>query len=114
MYLHKYGVEIQCEQCRYLRGDDAGGFEVAVPVSLGGTGVAGVATLRCRVAAERHEVALTALRDDAGLRRLEPPPDAMEKVSAALDAVARHRICGNRNLCPRDVVRIVEARGGRE
>jgi hypothetical protein len=112
MELRKYGVEIACERCRLIRGDSAGDFEIVVQVSMIDTGTAGTARLHCAVSGDRHQVELMALLD-AGGRTFQPSPAAMEKLSAALESVARHRICGNQHICPSDVVRIV-AGGGRE
>ena len=111
MELRKYGVEIACEQCRLTRGDSAGDFDIVVPVSMGDSGVAGTARLHCAVSGDRHEIELTALRDGSD-RAIEASPEALEKLSAALQSVARHRICGNQHICPSDVVRIVAGRGG--
>jgi hypothetical protein len=111
MELRKYGVEIACEQCQLIRGDSAGDFDIVVPVSIGDTGIAGTARLHCAVAGDRHQVELVGLRE-AGGRAIQPSPEAMEKISAALESVARHRVCGNQHICPPDVVRIVAGRGG--
>jgi hypothetical protein len=95
-----------------IRADSAGDFEIVVQVSMIDTGTAGTARLHCAVSGDRHQVELMALLD-AGGRTFQPSPAAMEKLSAALESVARHRICGNQHICPSDVVRIV-AGGGRE
>jgi len=108
MKLRKHGVEILCEQCMFVRGDSSGDFEIAVPVSLNGARMAGTAKLHCVISGDRHQIELTELRD-ATLRAVQPSPEVMEKVSAALESVARHRICGNRHICPPNVVWIVEA-----
>jgi hypothetical protein len=110
MELRKYGVEIACERCRLIRGDSAVDFEIVVPVSTSDAGTAGTARLHCAVSDERHQVELLALLD-AGGRNFQPSPAAMEKLSAALESVARHRICGNQHTCPSDVVRIVAGEG---
>jgi hypothetical protein len=110
MELRKYGVEIACEQCRLIRGGSAGDFDIVVPVSMGDAGVAGAARLHCEVSGDRHQIELTGLRDGSD-RAIEPSPEALEKISAALQSVARHRICGNQHICPSDVVRIVAGRG---
>ena len=110
MELRKYGVEIACEQCRLIRGDSAGDFEVVVPVSMRGTGTTGTARLHCAVSRDRHQVELMELRDTRD-RTVQPSPEAMEKISAALASVARHRVCGNQHLCPPGVVQIVAGRG---
>jgi len=111
MELRRYGVEIACEQCRLIRGDSAEDFEVVVPVSMRGTGTTGTARLHCAVSSDRHQVERIELRDTSD-RTVQPSPEAMEKISAALESVERHRLCGNRHVCPPGVVQIVAGRGG--
>jgi len=110
MELRKYGVEIACEQCQLIRGDSAGDFDIVVPVSMGDTGMAGTARHHCALSRDRHQVELMELRDTRDCA-VQPSPEAMDKLSAALDSVARHRICGNQHICPPDGVRIVAGRG---
>ena len=111
MELRRYGVEIACEQCRLIRGDSAEDFEVVVPVSMRGTGTTGTARLHCAVSSDRHQVELIEPCDTSD-RTVQPSPEAMEKISAALESVERHRLCGNRHVCPPGVVQIVAGRGG--
>lgn len=110
MSLSKYGVKVFCEECRCVCNDGSGSFDVIVPVTVGGTGVSGTARLHCVVSGEHHAVELVELLD-AELRGVQPSPEVQKKVSAALDFVAEHRICGNLRICPPDVVRIVELQG---
>jgi hypothetical protein len=106
MELRKYGVGLSCEQCRFIRGDSAGDFDIDVPVNMVDAGVAGTARLHCAVSGDGHQIELMRLLD-ASDRAIEPSPEALETLSAALQSVARHRICGNQHICPSDVVRIV-------
>lgn len=110
MSLSKYGVKVSCEDCRCVFHDGSSTFDVTVPVTVGERGVSGTARLHCIVSAEHHEVELVQLLD-AELRDIQPSPEVREQVSAALDFVAEHRICGNSRICPPDVVRIVELQG---
>ena len=107
MSLKKYGVVVDCGRCEYASSNSSGAFEVMVPLSDVATGTEGKATLRCFVSSERHEVELKEWNDS----RTQPvcfSPEVQRRLSAALDHVAKHRICGNRKICPTEVVQIVE------
>lgn len=112
MSVKKCGVELFCESCEYLRDSQDGGFEIDVPVSMGDGGLSGMARLHCVVSSERHCVELIELLD-AESRTVHPSSEDLEQVSAALDFVGQHRICGNQRICPPDVVRIVKAQSRR-
>ena len=112
MSVRKCGVELFCESCKYLRESQDGGFEIDVPVSMGEGELSGMARLHCVVSRERHRVELIELLD-AESRAIHPAPEELEQVSAVLDFVGQHRICGNQRICPPDVVRVVKARGRR-
>lgn len=108
MSLRKCGVELFCEGCQYVRGDQDGGFEITVPVAVGEGGPTGTARLHCVVSGERHRVELIELLG-AESRAVHPSPGELEQMSAVLDFVGRHRVCGNQRICPPDVVRVVKA-----
>jgi hypothetical protein len=110
MSLTQYGIQIACEHCQCARSDGHGGFEVTVPLSDGETGGVGTATLHCRVVAAHHRVELRDWRD-GGQRPVAVDTSARRRLAAALGFVAEHRICGNRHICPADVVRIVAEHG---
>jgi hypothetical protein len=107
MILKKYGVAVDCGRCEYASGNSRGSFEVTVPVSDTATGTAGTAKLLCSVSSERHAVELKEW-NDAGTHPIRPSSETQRRLFAALDHVASHRICGNRQICPSEVVQIVE------
>ena len=107
MSLKKHGIVVDCEHCSCSSHDDSGGFEVTVPISDSETGIVATARLHCQVSPEQHDVSLTGWLDEAP--DVETRSESMrQRISAALAFVAEHRICGNPNICPSEVVRIVE------
>ena len=110
MSVKKCGVELFCESCKYLRDSQDGGFEIDVPLSMGDGELSGMAKLHCVVSSERHRVELIELLD-AESRTVHPSSEDLAQVSAALDFVGQHCICGNQRICPPEIVRVVKARG---
>jgi hypothetical protein len=109
MSLVKNGLVIDCEQCVCRSEDGRGGFGIDVPIIDRATGVAGIARIRCVVSSEGHTVELASWAPG----EKQPPEDVVSTIRAradqTLDYVAQKRICGNRDICPSEVVRIVEA-----
>lgn len=97
---------VGCEHCKCISNNATGGFKVSVPLDDTQTDRSGTATLRCVVSPGHHEVRLEAWLDASG-RALRPSPSVQERMDAALRFVEEHRICGNRDICPDDVVRLV-------
>jgi len=112
MSLKKHGVIVDCEHCTCTSSDDHGGFDVTVPVSDSETDIAGPAKLHCTVSPEHHTVELTEWRD-ADHHSVRPSKDLQQRISAALTVVEDCRLCGNRNICPSEVIRVVEGNSGR-
>ncbi len=111
MRLKKHGVIVDCGQWVCTSCDDNGCFDVAVPVTDSETDIAGSAKLHCTVSSKRHSVELTQWQD-VNNRPIRPLADRHKRVDAALAFFADHRICGNRKICPVEVVRVVEKNGG--
>jgi hypothetical protein len=111
MSLKKSGVVVDCAHCEYASSDSSGAFDVTVPLSDVATGIEGKAKLRCFISSEQHEVELKEWNDSRA-HPIRYSPEVQRRLSAALDHVAEHRICGNRQICPREVVRIVEKNSG--
>ena len=109
MSLNKHGVVVCCEQCRCISNDDQGGFDVRVPITASDGNVGGIARLRCTVTPACHHVELMAW-DGSDTHPIEVTEEVRQRVSAALDFVAEKRICGNSEVCPAEVVRLVEDR----
>jgi hypothetical protein len=107
MSLKKHDVVVHCEHCTYQSSEGLGTFDVTVPLNDGRSGMNGIARLRCTVEPDRHEVDLKEWQDDK-LQPIEPPAEIKMRLSQVLDFVAEKRVCGNRNICPASVVRIVE------
>jgi hypothetical protein len=107
MSLKKHGVILDCEQCTCTSSDDHGGFDVTVPISDSDTDTAGPARLCCIVSPERHTVELKEWQD-ADYHPVQLSENLQKRVSALLTSIADKRVCGNRNICPPEVVRIVK------
>ena len=107
MSIKKHGVIVDCEHCMYQKQDGRGCFDITVPISDIATGTSGQATLHCTLSAERHNVELTQWQD-AYNRLIQITESIQNRVASALGFVADRRICGNRNLCPSEVIRVVE------
>ncbi len=107
MELKKLGITVGCEHCEFAASRGAGEFDVTVPVTGTGLGIAGVARLHCEVSSERHSVELVQW-GGADTKNDEFSAKARRCLTAALALVAERRICGNRHICPAEVVGIVE------
>ncbi|MEJ2453134.1 MAG: hypothetical protein P8103_03135 [Candidatus Thiodiazotropha sp.] len=107
MSLKKHGVIVDCEHCIYTNNDGRSCFDITVPISDSETGASGQASLHCSVTAEQHIIELTKWQD-ADHHLIQITEKLKNRVSSALNYVADHRICGNRKLCPSEVVRVVE------
>ena len=107
MSLKKHGVIVDCKHCKYASTNGYGGFDITVPVSDGETGITGTAKLRCTVSNERHQVEMTDWQD-VNCQPIQPSDNLQQRISETLTFVADHRICGNRNICPSEVIRIVD------
>lgn len=107
MGLKKHGIIVDCEHCQYTSSDDRGAFDITVPIIDSETGVSGPAKLHCTVSAKQHRVELLEW-DEFDHHPAEPAEGLQQRVSATLSFVADRQVCGNRNICPAEVIRIVE------
>lgn len=101
------GVSVDCGRCEYASADARDGFEVAVPIRDIETGTTGNATLICFVSSDRHRVELKEWNDAGGLP-IQPSAEVQQRLLAVLDVLADQKVCGNHQICPADVVQIVE------
>ncbi len=107
MGLKKHGITVECAHCQYTSSDDRGAFYITVPIIDSETGVSGPAKLRCIVSAKRHAVELLEWSDFSH-HPTESVDSLQQRVLATLGFVADRQVCGNRNICPAEVIRIVE------
>lgn len=107
MSLKKRGVTVDCARCEYRSSHGRNSFEVSVPIGDIETGVNGTAALLCSIHAARHEVKLKEWNDAQG-RPIRPPAQTQKHVEAVLGELADEQICGNYQICPTEVVEIVE------
>lgn len=112
MELKKQGINVDCVNCICASSDGCGSFDVTVPLSDSETGISGTARLHCTVSSARHQVELAGWYE-AGFRSISPSGKMQPRISAALAFVAERRICGNRHVCPSEVIQVVENHGSR-
>jgi hypothetical protein len=108
--MKRHGVTIDCSRCRFVGSRDHEGFDVVVPVADEGSGLTGHARLHCRVSSQTHVVEFVEWQD-----REAPVVSAGSaldrRLTGALQFVAEKQLCGNRSLCPSQVVDVVEKAG---
>jgi hypothetical protein len=110
--MKKHGVTVHCEKCIYASRDTNGNFDIYVPIDDSETGIVGTAKLHCGVSVEHHHIELSSWQD-ASQHPIRPSEDLQQRVSDVLISIADHRICGNRDICPSEVIEIVEEHSGR-
>jgi hypothetical protein len=107
MSLKKHGITVDCKHCIYTSSDKRGAFDITVPIIDSETGISGPAKLRCSVSPKGHAVELVEWHDFN--RHLTQSIESLrERVSATLTFVEERQVCGNRNICPSEVIHIVE------
>lgn len=109
MTLKKHGMELHCNECKLRICDDSGNFDISVPLHDAESNLRGTAELSCHVSAENHRVELKQWVDNQE-HPIEPATGDWQRVTKALEFVAEQRICGNRKVCPVDVVELVAKR----
>jgi hypothetical protein len=102
-----HNIIIDCKKCKYISDHENGGFDVAVPIKDKETGISGSAMLRCTISPKHHRVELKKWQD-ADDHSIQPSEDLLNRVTATLVTFADQRICGNCNICPSEVIHIVE------
>ncbi len=107
MSLKSAGIIVNCESCKYLSASDQGGFDVTVAINDVETGIAGLARLHCTTTDKHHSVELTEWNPVDNYSK-RPTENFLKRVGVILDFFANQRICGNRKICPSEVIRIVE------
>jgi hypothetical protein len=107
MSLKKNGVIVDCEHCTYTSSYDRGAFDITVPITDSETGISGPARLRCIVSPKRHAVELLEWHD-FNRHPAQSIENLQQRVKATLYFVADRQVCGNRNICPSEVIQIVE------
>lgn len=107
MSLKKHGITVDCKHCIYTSSDNRGAFNITVPIIDSETGISGPAELRCSVSSKGHAVEL--LEWHGVNRHLTQSIESLQqRVTATLNFVAERQVCGNLNICPSEVIQIVE------
>lgn len=107
MRIKKNGVTVDCEHCVYNSSDNRGAFDITVPIIDSETGISAPARLRCGVSAKGHVIELLEWHEFN--RHLTQSLESLQqRVLATLTFVAERQVCGNRNICPSEVIQMVE------
>lgn len=105
--MKRHGVAIDCANCQFVASQNKESFAVVVPVADEASNLAGQATLHCHVSSQTHVVKLAAWHSPQAPAIAEGS-DMDRRLIGALEFVAEKRLCGNRSLCPTEVVELVE------
>jgi hypothetical protein len=105
--MKKHGITIDCAGCQFIGSHERGSFDVVVPVADENSGLGGRVRLSCRASSQTHVVKLAAWQDQK-TPVVAPGSDLDRRLTKALAFVADKRLCGNRSLCPSQVVDLVE------
>ncbi len=107
MSLISAGVIVDCKKCKFLSASGNDSFDVTVSINDKETNIAGTAKLHCTISGKHHRVELTEWKP-TDHHAMQSSDNFLNRVSMALDLIADQRLCGNRNLCPFEVIRIAE------
>jgi hypothetical protein len=107
MSISKNGLIIECESCQCLRENGDNGFDISVPIIDSQNGLKGIAKIKCEINSESHIVMLSDLHD-ADAQDIALSTDLEQRINKALNYVADHKVCGNRNICPTEITQIVK------
>ena len=102
------GIIVDCKNCKYISGNENSCFYVAVPIKDKETGITGSAELHCTISDDHHTIELKTWQD-ARHHSIQVSENLSNRLAARLSSFADQRICGNCNICPSEVIRIVEA-----
>ena len=105
------GIEVKCPDCELIQTTTSGKFEISVPIADLSTGSSAAARLKCSVNKDVHEIELARWRDEDPYCNANP--ELKKRLQRVLVKLANQRVCGNQNICPVDIVELVEriARG---
>ena len=103
---------VDCKHCVCAGIDDHGAFDFSVPVIDSETDISTPVKLRCIVSPVRHTVELKEWQDPENLP-VQRSENFLQRLNAALAVVEERRVCGNRNICPSEVVQAVEKSNSR-
>ncbi len=104
------GVQIRCHQCALISqpDDETGSFIVHAPLDLPGEERRLYLNLRCNISGSRHQIAIDSIVDEAG-SEVRTSDTAYREIQALLDRIAAAKVCGSQKICPKEVLRLVDA-----
>lgn len=110
MSLKKNDIEVDCKHCKFSSSNDAGDFEVTVPIRDLESGISGQASLVCKVSSNSHYLKLGRWTDEFD-QAIQASENIQQRLYDALDYVAEKKVCGNQGICPSDVMEFVKKYG---
>ena len=103
MSLIKENLCLQCESCHYSGGEHGGSFQLEVPIEDVLTGRKGTAFIECEVMENKHHLTLLYIQDPTGFE-MKLSAEERRRLEKVLDMVAGKKLCGNKGICPEEVV----------
>jgi hypothetical protein len=107
MSLKTNEILIDCDHCRCTAIGSTNSFNVTVPICDIKTGNSDEATLHCVISENKHKVNLKEWHN-ATIDSMDSSDNLQQRLAEALEYVAKHQICGNRSICPSEVVQVVK------
>ena len=106
MPITRNNICLDCENCHFKQTNSSSSFQIEVPVESLLSGRKGRALILCEVYQDRHELTVLSLEGPSGF---ELQLDELEKeyLGNLLETVAKKQLCGNKALCPEEVVSTV-------
>jgi len=104
----KNGVSIDCEQCKFDSIGRKNEFLVSVPVKSEVEEKKRIATISCEITPQRHRIDLVRLTTSSGTP-VVMDSNTQHKLAKVLESVGDKKVCGNKNVCPKEVVELVQS-----
>jgi hypothetical protein len=106
MSLSKQGISIDCDHCKLSKTHNNNDFEVLVPVIDEYENRSGLAALECIITPNKHQINLVQLTDPDG-KEIRVSPKTRERLQVTLNVIGKKKVCGNKKICPKEVINIV-------
>ena len=103
--MNKAAINVECSKCVYHSNTGDNEFFVDVPVHDRSTNTSGIAHLKCRVTPRQHQIDLVEWSNEDG--PITPSSEQRLRMKYVLTRLSEQRICGNRNICPPNIVELV-------
>ena len=106
--MNKSGVSIDCEHCKFDSVGRNNDFLVSVPVRSDVEEQTKIAMINCEITPYRHQINLVQLTTSFGTP-VEIDSNTQQNLTKVLELVGNKKVCGNKNVCPKEVVKLVHS-----